>query len=291
MGPLAIPLITAGTQLLGGAMQGIMGYKAQEKTNKANMELAKYSYSKDLEMWNRGNVYNAPEAQMERLKAAGLNPNLVYGSGSAAGQSAGQLPKYNAPTVDYNYVPPIQETMGNVLSQYQDFQIKQAQVNNLREQNKVIRETGIQKDFMNQYMPEFLEGRNFGQGMKNYWGNMMNQNKELSQRIGLKYQEQLGGSQLEYQKGKVRMQSQAIDNMIKQGAKLDASTDYQNKVNEWYLTKMFSQLGMQAIGTIGKALPTGKALSLPKTIPPPWRGNLKVNPRSRRIPSAGAVNP
>lgn len=34
------------------------------------------------------NEYNSPAAQMARLRAAGLNPNLVYGSGGATQQSA-----------------------------------------------------------------------------------------------------------------------------------------------------------------------------------------------------------
>ena len=35
-----------------------------------------------LDMWNRTNDYNSPLKQMERLKAGGLNPNLVYGNGA-----------------------------------------------------------------------------------------------------------------------------------------------------------------------------------------------------------------
>lgn len=38
--------------------------------------------------WTMANDYNHPVAQMERLKAAGLNPNLVYGSGSVTGNTA-----------------------------------------------------------------------------------------------------------------------------------------------------------------------------------------------------------
>ena len=37
--------------------------------------------------WTLANDYNHPIQQMERLKAAGLNPNLVYGSGSVAGNT------------------------------------------------------------------------------------------------------------------------------------------------------------------------------------------------------------
>lgn len=40
--------------------------------------------------WNLANDYNHPVQQMERLKLAGLNPLLVYGSGSVAGNTTGQ---------------------------------------------------------------------------------------------------------------------------------------------------------------------------------------------------------
>lgn len=106
-----------------------------DRTIAANRELAEYQYSKDLEMWQRGNEYNAPLAQMERLKAAGLNPNLVYGSGSAAGNAAGQLPKYSAPNVQYNYKAPV-DFMG-ALSAFQDVRMRNAQIDNVRSSTAV----------------------------------------------------------------------------------------------------------------------------------------------------------
>lgn len=36
----------------------------------------------NLKLWEMQNEYNTPYNQMQRLKAAGLNPNLVYGSGA-----------------------------------------------------------------------------------------------------------------------------------------------------------------------------------------------------------------
>ncbi len=41
-----------------------------------------------MQAWNMANDYNHPINQMERLKAAGLNPLLVYGSGSVTGNTA-----------------------------------------------------------------------------------------------------------------------------------------------------------------------------------------------------------
>lgn len=42
-----------------------------------------------MKSWQLANDYNHPIQQMERLKAAGLNPNLVYGSGSVTGNTTG----------------------------------------------------------------------------------------------------------------------------------------------------------------------------------------------------------
>lgn len=108
-----------------------------DKTIRANKELAEYGYSKDLEMWNRGNEFNSPESQMKRLTDAGLNPNMIYGSGSSVGNTSGQLPKYNAPTVKYEYEPP---DLLSVLSAYQDMNVKSAQADNIRAQTKATEE-------------------------------------------------------------------------------------------------------------------------------------------------------
>lgn len=36
----------------------------------------------NMDLWNKQNEYNDPNAQMQRLKDAGLNPNLMYGQGT-----------------------------------------------------------------------------------------------------------------------------------------------------------------------------------------------------------------
>lgn len=115
----------------------------QQKSNvrnelKANMTLADYQYSKDLQMWGLANQYNSPAQQMKRLEAAGLNPNMVYGSGSAsaAGSTATALPKFSAPSANYSRVQTAVD-LPSTLSTFQDFQIKQAQIDNLKMQNEL----------------------------------------------------------------------------------------------------------------------------------------------------------
>jgi hypothetical protein len=70
------------------------------------------------------NEYNSPKAQMARLKEAGLNPNLVYGSGNAVTQSASSNSQAQAPQVD---TKPVQQA----LYQWQDYAMKEAKINQL----------------------------------------------------------------------------------------------------------------------------------------------------------------
>lgn len=76
--------VNTASSLLGG----IFNYLSVKETNRANRELAELSYQQNIAQWERENAYNHPSAQMSRLKEAGLNPNLVYGNGSAVQTSA-----------------------------------------------------------------------------------------------------------------------------------------------------------------------------------------------------------
>jgi len=91
------------------------------------MEMADYQYSKDLEMWERANKYNEPSQQMARLREAGLNPAMIYGSGGAKTTAATQLPKYQAPRPDYSARRNPLEALG-ALSMYQDVRLKDQQI-------------------------------------------------------------------------------------------------------------------------------------------------------------------
>lgn len=95
---------TVGNAVLGGIpsaigsiVGAIAGNSSQNKANQANMELAKYKYDKDLEMWNLQNEYNTPEAQMQRFAVAGLNPNSIYSQGNTG--NASDVPSFSAPNI------------------------------------------------------------------------------------------------------------------------------------------------------------------------------------------------
>lgn len=120
--------------IIGGLMSGAAGIGAQLLQNSANKKMAEYAYSKDLEMWNRQNAYNDPKAQMSRLDSAGLNPNMMYGTGQSANM-AKEMPKYNAPTMKYDNILP---AVAGAMSQFQDTKVKQAQTDNIKAQTEGV---------------------------------------------------------------------------------------------------------------------------------------------------------
>lgn len=71
------------------------------RTIQAQLEQAELAYQRSLQMWNMQNLYNSPQAQMARFKAAGLNPHLIYGQGNPGNASA--PPEYHAPDIQYRY--------------------------------------------------------------------------------------------------------------------------------------------------------------------------------------------
>ena len=92
MDPLvAGALISGGFGLVGG----LISHGDVKEQYKYNKKLQDNAFAHNVEMWNMQNAYNTPSSQMERLQAAGLNPNLVYGNGGAT-NTASDYPKYQA---------------------------------------------------------------------------------------------------------------------------------------------------------------------------------------------------
>ena len=97
IGPITTLALATGAS---GLVQGLSSIGGQRSANQTNIQLAREQREWDLEMWNRQNEYNLPKNQMARLSAAGLNPNLVYGSGSVSGNVTGSSPKASVPRVE-----------------------------------------------------------------------------------------------------------------------------------------------------------------------------------------------
>ncbi len=99
-------LISGGAGIISGLF-GALGrniainkqIKAQKEENEKNrtynFNLAQLQNKWNLEQWNRENEYNSPAQQMARLKAAGLNPDMMYQNGTS-GLTAASSPSMTA---------------------------------------------------------------------------------------------------------------------------------------------------------------------------------------------------
>lgn len=94
--------------VLGGPVGGLIGTLGSSLlSNIGARKRQATADQKNVEFWRMQNQYNLPSAQMQRLKDAGLNPNLIYGSSPAAASgSAGSIsPSKAAPYSIANPVP------------------------------------------------------------------------------------------------------------------------------------------------------------------------------------------
>lgn len=113
LGGLGGGLISGGL----GAIGSIFSNNAQKKENQRNRDFAEYMYDKqydnNIKMWNMQNKYDLPKNQIERMKQAGLNPDLMYsGAGVspspnlqaavAGSASTGSLPGYGGVAEAFN---------------------------------------------------------------------------------------------------------------------------------------------------------------------------------------------
>lgn len=70
-----------------GFIGGLINQGAQKKENRRQRQFAREqaenAWNKQVQMFNMTNAYNTPQAQVQRLKNAGLSPHLMYGNGGA----------------------------------------------------------------------------------------------------------------------------------------------------------------------------------------------------------------
>lgn len=96
-------LVSLGANIYDSYQNRKVARENTDKTIRAQKEEAELAYQRSVEMWNRQNAYNTPQAQMARFTEAGLNPHLIYGSGGNSGNAS--MPQgYQPPKQEYEYI-------------------------------------------------------------------------------------------------------------------------------------------------------------------------------------------
>lgn len=128
---LAAGAIAGGGSVLSSLIGAGTAFIQQKKANQFNVD-----------MWNRQNLYNSPREQMKRLQEAGLNPNLIYGNGSAGTGNAGNAPQFEKLS-EHGYRPVDIPSALQSITSVQDFAIKKATEDKLRTQIELDKQRAL----------------------------------------------------------------------------------------------------------------------------------------------------
>lgn len=125
--PLALAAGISGVSSAGSSL--IQNSGSRRSQNRANRH--------NINFWKMQNEYNHPSAQMERLRKAGLNPNLVYGGSPSqtAGNAGAISPSKAAP---FNFDNPL-----STINSFVDAQKSEAQTDNVKANTTVQEQEAI----------------------------------------------------------------------------------------------------------------------------------------------------
>lgn len=253
--------------LAGSALTGILSSHAADKSFARTKELMALQQQYSLENWNRENAYNTPAAQMARLKAAGLNPNLVYGSGSAGVSGvAGSIPTPQSAVAPVSSVPDFSSAVGDAVN---------AAVGIAQAKKSGAEEVG--QRLQNLFDEKTLDSRIDSVAKQNSWtdadtNRLKAQTKELYANVDLINQNIVNAIK------SGELTDQEIEHLKKQNILVDAQTQGQLLSNEksqleinWYPIIADSQV-KQALAAANRdnaaaALSAGQLRQLEQTLP------------------------
>lgn len=129
----------------GAAIGAAANLWAVNETNQANERLQAQQNRHNLEFWNLNNEYNSPTQQMERLKKAGLNPDMMYqgNAGATAGNSASPAQSQSPfPHMPQSFDPTLSAQISNLMA---DTYKKKMEGIGQDQQNEIVEKTGLQR--------------------------------------------------------------------------------------------------------------------------------------------------
>lgn len=191
----AMLLATIGNTIFSGIASSADARRQREGVRKQNAEnraLAQLQHRQNIELWNMQNKYNHPLQQMQRLKSAGLNPRMIYGSGAAsAAGTAGDVRGYNRAEAK-NVEEGIKE-FGNMIN----YRAINAQTNNVEAYTALTKQKTLveaQKALQEALNTE-IKGRTkewlIDTAFENYWKTFYEADKARSQSEILKNQSEI----------------------------------------------------------------------------------------------------
>lgn len=137
----AAGIIAAGASAISNAGTAVANAKLNKKNREWQEKMSALNYQRNIELWKMQNAYNTPFEQVKRLREAGLNPNLLYGNGSAATGNASDISPADVPStpssVPYDFSQ-ASNGIASSLAMYQNWQLNNLNMNKVRNETENI---------------------------------------------------------------------------------------------------------------------------------------------------------
>lgn len=210
-----LSVLAAGIGATAGAISDYVNTKRQNKQYQRELADSRAN-------WNMQNAYNSPSNQMARLRAAGLNPNLIYQSGSAF-SGAGEIGLNSREMPDFGQVA--ERGIDAFNAGLQSDSVKSAiELNKATTEN--TQQDTLTKSIMNKWLPK-EKRKQLAQMNANI--NLINQQRDYYEKLTGLTSQQVDNSVLEYQH---------IDSQIKESI----SRRLLNDANVDQIRKMIKQI-------------------------------------------------
>lgn len=122
-------MVTGGAQLLGGGIGAFGQRAADQRNNEAQLHMQREADLRNMQFWAMQQKYNSPERQVARMRKAGLNPALLYGSPSAVNMPASNIsPSKAAPQRHSNVLAQLGQGVGGAARDAMNAMITQKQL-------------------------------------------------------------------------------------------------------------------------------------------------------------------
>lgn len=133
--------ISAGSGLIGGIIDAVTANTRMKEAEgfSDQQALTQRKWAIEDRDWQAN--YNSPVNIMARYKAAGLNPNLIYGNNGFSAPATRSTPAAQP----YIAQPGIGKAIGDSLQNYQDMQLKQAQTENATQMLQNLKQENLNK--------------------------------------------------------------------------------------------------------------------------------------------------
>ena len=264
-------IIPAAASLISSGANAVAGGKMNKRTRELTAEQNALNRKQTWDMWNATNEFNLktsdPSFQMQRLKAAGINPWLAVGEPQQVKADTMQTQQFGPPNqervpidLDKAYAAFMQDRMNkkqmelidkNIQSVDADISLKKSQAANLQTST----ENTIQE--MNQ-KARLFGGQMTRQGLENQGIANVNQ-KTLTEIQAIGKSMNKTDAEISNLQQNVRESLVRIDNLVKQGKSIEAETEAKRLLNDF--TKSVQSSRIDAEKEKNKLIKDTKGLS------------------------------